>query len=321
MKDFLMRCWRDIKGDLQRSGWLLAVVLLAAASLHFVSWHGLPGDMLSVVAFELVCVVLLAHVLRRIALPGFQLGAALRRAVEEGNIAAALASGAVLAFMAVLIWALVALLSPAQAAELPENAKRNLPVLLQEQAMFWPDVPYRSALAAQVEQETCTSLKSRQCWSEHAELKTSREYGVGLGQCTKTARFDCMAELKKRYAQQLVGWSWQNPYQASYQARALVLQDRALFTGVRGSANPYERTAMMLNGYNAGPGTLASRRAICAARAGCDPSRWFGHVETAVNHPQKVAQGYGQSFQQIATQYPRNVLEVRRPRYVFLDRG
>ena len=51
----------------------------------------------------------------------------------------------------------------ATAAELPPGAVKYLPVLAAEQAAHWPNAPLRSAIAAQIEQETCPSLKSAKC--------------------------------------------------------------------------------------------------------------------------------------------------------------
>ena len=50
-------------------------------------------------------------------------------------------------------------------------------VLKSEINRAWPDLKPKSALAAQVEQETCVSLKSKKGWNQATELKTDREYG------------------------------------------------------------------------------------------------------------------------------------------------
>lgn len=317
------RLCRDLRGDLRRVVLLTLLAALAMLALDRLNWSGAPGDLLSVLTFVLTTIVLLTHILRRLLLPQIRLGE-LQQAAARAPLAAALVFAAVLLFKAVLVIAFVLMFTmPGHAsalpAGLPQHAYRNLPLLLEEQRTLWPDHPAPSVLAAQVEQETCVSLKSARCWSEYAELKTAREHGVGLGQVTRTARFDTLQELKKQYGPLLAGWSWQTPYDPRFQARALVLQDRRCYAPLRGTANPRERLAMALNCYNAGPGMLAISRNLCAANPCCDPSRWFGHVEKA-DGPSRRA-GYGQrSFYQISREYVGNIMNTRRSRYAFLDR-
>ncbi|QLG87637.1 hypothetical protein HQ393_04865 [Chitinibacter bivalviorum] len=321
--------WNELRGDFHRVGQWLILALVLAASLHFIPWGGLPGDLLSVVGFVLVLLVLLVHLLRRIALGGVQLISTARRAADD-PIGAAIVFAATVGFMAALLWAGVTLfVRPANAESdlprgLPANAYQNLPIVMDAKMQFWPDHPMPSALAAQVEQETCITLKSKHCWSERAEnrnAKNNNERGVGLGQCTRTDKFDCMAEAKRRYGALLAGWSWDKPYNPMYQSRALVLQDKGLYSSIRGVDDRREQLAMMLVGYNAGPGTLAKRRALCSTKSGCDPARWFGHAELADGKSAKNLPGYSRTAADIAREYPHNILIVRQPRYAFLDRG
>lgn len=313
---------RDIRGDVRRAWLLVLLAGLSLLALNRLSWSGTPGDLLSVLAFVLIAIVLLSHVLRRVLLPQIRLGE-LQTVASRDPLASAVVFAAVILFKAVLIIAFVLMFTmPGHAASLPSglpaHAYRNLPLLVAEQQRYWPEHPIPSVLAAQVEQETCVHLKSSRCWSEYAELKTAREQGIGLGQVTRTARFDTMKELKARYATQLAGWSWQQPYDPRLQARALVLQDRRCYQPLRGTANSHERLAMALNCYNAGPGMLAMSRARCAAQDGCDPGRWFGHVATADGPSRKV--GYGaRSFHAISREYVSNIMLKRRLRYQFLD--
>ncbi|WP_052262951.1 hypothetical protein [Chromobacterium violaceum] len=313
---------RDLASDCAR---LLLLAVVGGASLlalNRLSWSGTPGDLLSALAFVLAAMVLLGHVLRRILFPRVQLGLLLASAQRE-PLASAIVFAAVVMFKACLLLAFVLMfISPGHAAALPgglpDNAYRNLPIVIGEQRALWPDHPAPSVLAAQVEQETCPSLKSKSCWSERAELKTPRERGVGLGQVTRTARFDTLSDLKRQHSRLLAGWSWDKPYDARLQARALVLQDKRCYDPVRGAADEAERLAMALNCYNAGPGMLAISRSRCAAQDDCDPSRWFGNVEKADGPSRKA--GYGQrSFYGISREYVSNIMLKRRGRYRFLD--
>ena len=108
----------------------------------------------------------------------------LRRVVEEKNMGAGLMYvGRCIVLAIVLI--LMATSSRAADTKLPANAVAKLPVFKQEILTHWPELTLRSYLGGQIEQETCITLKHRSCWSENAQLLTSREQGVGLGQLTR----------------------------------------------------------------------------------------------------------------------------------------
>lgn len=203
----------------------------------------------------------------------------------------------------------------AAAANLPSGAAQYLPVLSSEQMMHWPDVPIRSSLAAQIEQETCPSLKSSKCWNPRAELKTAREYGFGLGQLTVTAKFDNFKEARKLDAS-LRDWRFEDRYDAVKQIRTMVLMDRAAYTRLASLVqDERERLAMAFSAYNGGLGGVLQDRRLCASIPGCDPGKWFGHVEkTSLKAKTKTA-GYGQSFYDINRGYVRAVMIDRRQRY------
>ena len=206
-----------------------------------------------------------------------------------------------------------------RAAEPPAAALPLLPVLLAEQRAWAPALP-PSVLAAQVEQETCITLKSRGCWSPRAELRTARERGVGLGQITKTARFDTLADLRRANPVALAGWDWASPtlYDPAQQLRGLALLDMQGWRALAGVPDD-DRLAMMLSGYNGGMGGVQSDRRACAGTPGCDPARWWGNVEHTSLKAKMAVKGYGKSFFQINREYPVNILRVRRARYLSLD--
>lgn len=199
----------------------------------------------------------------------------------------------------------------------PTAAWALLPLLMAEIGAYWPALEPRSTLGAQIEQETCYSDADPRCWNPRAELKTPREYGFGLGQFTKTASFDTFADTRARYARELAGWTWEGRYDARFQLRALVLVDRDLFARCAAlMATPRDRHACMASAYNGGFGGFTRDRLLCANTAGCDRTRWFGHVEHTSYRSRTAATGYGQSFFDVNRSYVRNVVDVRRVRYI-----
>ena len=224
--------------------------------------------------------------------------------------------------MRVLLAFLMALLAfPAFAADaLPKQAYTLLPELRAIQEASWPDAPEPSFLGAQVEQETCPSLRHRDCWNPRAQLKTSREWGYGLAQTTiayradGSVRFNKQAELRAQYAS-LRGWSDDDKFNPTYQLTALVEMDHGIYRRVAGAATTNDRLAFTLSAYNGGESGVRQDRVLCGNMLACDPTRWFGNVEKYSLKTRKVNAGYGHSAFDINREYVRNVIYVRRAKY------
>lgn len=228
------------------------------------------------------------------------------------------------ALLAVLAWALClpgsALAQTAGGMKVPDRALQYLPILVEQQHAIWPDAPMPSFLAAQVEQESCISLKHSKCWNPSAQLKTSREWGRGLGQVTTayradgSIRFDKQAELRALFGS-LRGWTTERWADPRYQLTALVEMDRSIFNRVRDAADAHERLAFTLSAYNGGEGHVLQDRMLCRNTPGCDSRRWFGHVEKNSVKSRVPMKGYGRSPFEINREYPAHVMSLRRPKY------
>lgn len=194
------------------------------------------------------------------------------------------------------------------------NEALYLPLLRSEIVSYWPTAPLRSVFAAQVQQETCASLRSKKCWSPTTELKTDREYGFGLGQITVTAKFDNFKEAKKLHPS-MKDWTWENRYNPTFQLRTLVLMDQFNYEKFGWAKDDFQRMSFAFAAYNCGIGGVLSDRAVCRATSGCDGTVWFENVERTSKKAKVAAKGYGKSFFEINREYVRNVMESRRTRY------
>jgi hypothetical protein len=174
-----------------------------------------------------------------------------------------------------------------------------LPVL--KQVVYWHDHPRPTLLAGQVEQESG--------WKVNATLKTSREFGAGLAQFTKTSTFDAIEELKAKHPKLFGDWSFENPYTPRYQLRGLIVYMHDLSGDIRGAATPDDNYQMTLSSYNGGIGGLRKERLKCSMLPGCNPNMWYGNVELTSVKSHKAFKGYGQSPYDINRGYIKLVYE------------
>lgn len=202
----------------------------------------------------------------------------------------------------------------------PTGAVALLPEVVAKQRSIWPDAPMPSFLASQIEQESCISLKHSRCWNPYAQLKTSREWGYGLGQTTiayradGSVRFNKQAELRSLYAS-LRGWTDDKKFDSSYQITALIEMDKGIFNRMLAAADSHERLAFTLSAYNGGESGVRQDRLLCSNTSGCDPATWFDNVELHSLKSRKPNPGYGSSAFKINREYIHNVMELRRPKY------
>lgn len=239
-----------------------------------------------------------------------------------GNAAAAIVYLGTILLRVVIIYLCA---TAARAGELPSGAIAYGPILRAEVERFAGAIPHAARFAGQVEQETGPCPRGRHCWNVRAELKTSREQGIGLGQMTRawradgSLRFDALSELVASFPKELDGLSWENRYDPTLQARALVLKDVQIWRTLAAIGDPEERWPMMLATYNGG--SLASDRRVCAATPGCDDKRWWGNVERTSLKSKTAVPGYSKSWFAINREYPRFIIHDRAPRYVVLMEG
>jgi membrane-bound lytic murein transglycosylase MltF len=152
-------------------------------------------------------------------------------------------------------------------------------------------------------------------------LKTSREYGFGLGQLTIAYNKDGSERMNNfKYAKtldkSLANWKWEDRYNASYQMRTMIVMDKIAYNQMSFAKNDFERQAFMFSAYNGGAGGVIKDRAICRSTAGCDQNVWFGNVEKYSFKSKVAVKGYGKSFFEINREYVQYIMNSRWMKYV-----
>jgi len=205
----------------------------------------------------------------------------------------------------------------------PVNSIQYFPYINEILDSMWKSLSTRSVIPSVVEQETCITLKHKSCWNPKAQLKTSREYGFGLGQITIAydangkERFNNFIDIKK---QDLIlkQWQWSDRFNAKYQLRALTRQYQINYNSIKWSKdNEIERLAFADSAYNGGLGGVLQDRKKTKLNGG-NPDLWFGDNNVAANSykAKKSVKGYGKSFYEINREHVDNVINKRRFKYI-----
>lgn len=235
---------------------------------------------------------------------------------KDGNVAAALA---LLAKVALFGLCLFAFMTPAR-AEIPKRAHQYLGDVGSAIDAHWRKIPAREYIPGLIEHESCITLTHSRCWSPTSRLKSQREEGAGLGQVTRayrkdgSLRFDALAELRDRHPA-LRELDWSNIYgRPDLQIRAVVLKSRDNYLQIPSVPDAMERLAMADAAYNGGFGGLQAERRACHMHPGCDPARWWGHVEDRCLKSKSPLYGT-RSACDINRRHVADVLRHRMPKY------
>lgn len=203
---------------------------------------------------------------------------------------------------------------------IPALAKIYLPILISVMSSHWAQAPTPHYVAGLIEQETCISLTHSKCWNPRAELKTSREYGYGLGQTTiayradGSVRFNKQEELRRAHAS-LREWTFERRFDPQFQITAIVEMTHGIWRRTTPAATTDDHWAFVLSAYNGGESHVRQDRLLCRNTSGCDPDRWFGNVEAHSVKSRQLWRGYGRSPYQINRTHVANVIKVRSAKY------
>lgn len=186
-----------------------------------------------------------------------------------------------------LILAAILASMPAQAANVPPAAHTWQRTIIREAHAVWGLQAPVALFGAQVHQES------------HWQPEARSPYAAGLAQFTTATA----ADMARWYPE--LGPA--DVYNPQWAIRALIRYDHRLYAGLKGTATDCDRWAMTLAAHNGGLGWIHRDRALCRSVSGCDPARWWGHVE---QQTQRAAWAHQEN-----RAYPRRILYALQPRY------
>jgi len=211
---------------------------------------------------------------------------------------------------------------------IPEKAKELLPTIYKEvNRIIGEDFKYPYYFPALIEHESCVVLCgkgywAKRCWSPKSRLKTKREEGAGFFQLTRTftrtgrVKWDIISYLKKLYPKELSELNWNNVYdRPDLQIKAGLLLWKRNFERFSKNIPLDTRLAFSDSVYNGGFRWFNKERSLCKMKKGCDPNRWFGHVEK-IKSKRAIRKLYGdRTAWDINRHHVRDVIKVRLPKY------
>jgi hypothetical protein len=273
--------------------------------------NGLMTGMLMLALVTPVLAVAFAHLGRRGLFDYLDMQKVAERA-QDGPTGA----GLVFLGVCVVIFGLLGLFGKSANAAVPTQAHQYLPTLSTEVSRIWPGAPSREYFGGLIEHESACPRKSS-CWKPTARLKTQREEGAGFGQLTRAwsktgaLRFDKLGEMREAHPA-LRELSWATIYQRpDLQMRTMIIMVKSGYQRFSTTAEPLPFADA---GYNGGDGGVQKERRACGLKVGCDPQRWFGHVEHVCLKSRAPLYGT-RSACDINRHHVRDVLFVRAPQY------
>jgi len=128
-------------------------------------------------------------------------------------------------------------------------------------------------------------------------------------------RFDALAEMRDAHPS-LRELNWNNVYnRIDLQLRALLLKMRGDFNWLSRISDVEERLLFADAVYNRGRTGIDSDRRLCQMTAGCDPQKWFGHVQHTCTGSKTPIYGK-RTVCDINREHVYNVVVLRAPKYV-----
>ena len=200
----------------------------------------------------------------------------------------------------IILLILISLVSTANSNIMIERAKPYKPVMEDILLKYWADMPDKSIIYGEVEQESG--------WKSKAHLHTSREDGYSLAQITIAydsngkVRFNNF--LNAVQLEPLKKWDWKtDPYNERFQLTYLVLQLKSNFaTNRRIMKNDQEAINSTLVSYNAGYGRVLKRRSN-AVIMGNDKTAWVNGLDKSYGKGEMTLL-YGRPLWQAVNEYP-----------------
>lgn len=260
-------------------------------------------------------ILLVFHLIRKSLFPYINLERFTNKAAKD-PIASSIVFAMIIIFIISLCYITVANAMTNQ--QILDQAKPTLPLFKYVVYQHWTNAPRQQNFPGTVEQETCASLKK--CWNFNVQLKTSREYGFGLGQITIAytkqgkVRFNNFLEAKKKYTE-LSQWQWDDRYNPTNQLIYMVLRLKQSFQSMESFFKDDDnRWAATLVSYNAGPKAVMDRIAVCRFKKGCDKTAWFQGLDSAIP-PHEKKSLYGKPLYIRINEYPENIIHIRANKY------
>ena len=222
-----------------------------------------------------------------------------------------------------ILFILLYLASIAYGATLPKGYFDYRETVYKEVSILMPDFFLPSYFPGLIEHESCISLTHSKCWNPKAELKTSRELGIGLGQMTKaykadgSVRFDTLTDVVRKYPKELNGLNWNSIKQRpDLQVRSIVLLWRSNYILFNNKGIDYwDMLAFSDSAYNGGYSHVYKDMQLCKMKTNCNQKIWFDNVEKySVKSTKKI---YGdRSAYDINRHHVKDVLKNRIPKYI-----